>query len=188
VPDDATGVTLPDLRALTINDGRLCGHAADRDAVVAALAAGERALATARGWGDRREEARMLGYCAEAKRLLGKEADAIPRVEAALAIARDLGDEQLLRANTIRLGELARSAGDVDTAIRVLREALAAAREDRYLLDFALQHLGKALWNAGRASEAVPLLEEALAIRRASGSAGLVASTEEALAAARGSV
>jgi len=180
-------VTLPDLQALTVNDERLCGRAADARAVRDALQAGERALAAARMAGDRREVARMLGYCAEAERLLGEENRARARVEEALAIAGELGDERLRLANTIRLGELARSRGDVDTAVRVLLGALrlAEADPDGYLRDFALQHLGKALWNAGRPREAIPLLEEALALRRATGQASLAASTEEALAAAR---
>lgn len=180
-------MTLPDLQALTVNDERLCGRASDPDAVRDALRAGERALGEARAAGDRRGVARMLGYCAEAERLLGEEDRARARVEEALTIAAALGDDRLTLANTIRLGELARSRGDTDVAVRVLGEAmrLAEADPDGYLRDFALQHLGKALWNGGRPEEAIPLLEEALALRRASGRAGLVASTEEALAAAR---
>lgn len=183
-------MTLPDLQALTINDERLCGRAADADAVRAALAEAERALGEARAAGDRRVMARMLGYCAEALRLLGRETEAVSLVDKAARIARELGDARLVRANAIRRGELARSAGALDLAIHLLGDALQDARDDpdRYLVDFALQHLGKALWNAGRAGEAVPLLEEALAIRRAGGKAGLIASTEEALAAARATV
>jgi hypothetical protein len=41
------------------------------------------------------------------------------------------------------------------------------------------------LVDAGRADEAVPVLEEALELRRAAGDPSLVASTEQALARAR---
>lgn len=47
----------------------------------------------------------------------------------------------------VRLGELARSRGDTDTATRVLGDALCLsdAGPDGYLRDFVLQHLGKVL-------------------------------------------
>jgi kanamycin kinase len=47
---------------------------------------------------------------------------------------------------------------------------------------FALQHLGKALCDAGRADEAIPRLEEALSLRERTGDAALIASTRQALA------
>jgi uncharacterized protein HemY len=51
------------------------------------------------------------------------------------------------------------------------------------LLDFALQHLGKVLFEARDYSGARAALREALARRRAAGAADLVASTELALGA-----
>lgn len=180
-------MTLPDLQALTVNDDRLRGRAADPDAVRSALAHGESNLQAALASADPRQIARSLGYCAEAERLLDDFDAAERRVREALDIARALHDERLTRANTIRLGELARSCGNSDAAIRLLDGArqAAAADPDRYLLDFALQHLGKALWNAGRPHEAIPLLEQALDLRRKLCNPGLIASTQEALAAAR---
>jgi kanamycin kinase len=49
-----------------------------------------------------------------------------------------------------------------------------------------LQHLGKTLADAGRSEEATAALERALALRRAAGDPGLVASTEAALDRLRG--
>ena len=67
----------------------------------------------------------------------------------------------------------------------MLREAAALARvEAPELEDFALQHLGKCLVDAGRAPEGVEQLERALALRLRKGDATLIASTAEALARA----
>ena len=67
----------------------------------------------------------------------------------------------------------------------MLREAAALALvEAPELEDFALQHLGKCLVDAGRAAEGVEQLERALALRLRKGDPALIASTAEALARA----
>ena len=66
-----------------------------------------------------------------------------------------------------------------------LEQALVDARRSEVHIDFALQHLGKALVDAGRPARAATLLEEALELRRERGDAQLIESTEFALARAR---
>jgi len=87
----------------------------------------------------------------------------------------------------IRLAEAQRCAGELGEAGREALEALAEARDQHpELVDFSLQHLGKALLDAGEPERAAAALEEALALREAKGDEALVRSTRLALDRARG--
>ena len=140
--------SLPDLRGLSEWDERLRERASDPAAVERALAQG-------------------LTYVAHAYSLLGRYAEAV----VALAQARALLPGP---AATIRLGEAHRGAGDLGEAERLLRDALAEGGRTEH---FALQHLGKTLLDAGRAAEALPVLERALELRRELGDPALIEST-----------
>jgi len=160
---------LPDLASLARMDERLREVPTDRPAVETALAEAERRLAAG-------ETAALHTYAGQAARLLGRNESAISHLSRAL----DLEPSPQAR---IRLGEAYRCADRPDDALSELTAALAGARETPYE-DFALQHLGKALLDAGRGREAVEVLAAALELRRAKGDPLLVESTERALARA----
>lgn len=130
---------------------------------------------------DPRERCRLHGYLGNAARLLGRDDEAISELERSRELANELGDARRSTVATIRLAEAHRSADRLELAERLLREALGTGE----CRDFALQHLGKTLLDAGRRDEAIETLAAALALRRATGDAALVASTEQALALAR---
>lgn len=136
---------------------------------------------------DALEVIRMTGLIGEEYRFLGELETALPLLEVALAGAQRLGARRLEMVNCIRLATMYQYMDRHDQAEALFRRALELAREadgtDR--LDFALQHLGKCLVEMGRFEEAAACFEEALALRRAKGDAGLIASTEQALAAVR---
>lgn len=171
---------LPDLDSLGEFDGRLRAVARDAARVEAALAAARQALAEAV---EPREELRLHGYVGNALRLLGRHEEAVAAQRRALALAERLGDGRAVAVTRIRLGEALRCADELEAAETELRAALAETRRAPRLglVDFALQHLGKTLLDAGRADEAQPLLAEALALREAKGDAALVDSTRLAL-------
>lgn len=113
-----------------------------------------------------------LGDYEAAQRILGE----------ALELAVRLGDPRAEVAARINLGDALRYAGDLQAAAAQYEPALALARRtvpDR--VDFALQHYGKHLIDAGRAEEARACLREALELRRAKGDQGLIESTIKAL-------
>jgi tetratricopeptide (TPR) repeat protein len=113
-----------------------------------------------------------LGDFDAARRVLGE----------ALELASGMGDPRAEVAARINLGDALRYAGELEAAAAQYEPALALAREhapDR--VDFALQHYGKHLIDAGRPAQALACLREALELRRAKGDSGLVESTIKAL-------
>ena len=169
---------LPDLDALADWDERLRQVAREPVAV-------ERAIELARGLlditSDPREQSRVHGYLGNAARLLGRDSDAVLALQRSLDLAIALDDAELATVATIRLAEAHRCFDRLDVAEGLLHSALETGERR----DFALQHLGKTLLDAGRPGEAVEALEEALELRRAAGDRALVTSTERALALAR---
>jgi tetratricopeptide (TPR) repeat protein len=143
------------------------------------------ALATASG--DQAARLPLVGRVGELYYLLGDYQAAIPLLEEAVAGAQQLGARRLEVVNWIRLATTYQYAGRHDEAEPLFRRAIALARaaEGADRLDFALQHFGKCLVEMGRLDEAIACFEEALALRQAKGDAGLIASTEQALAAVR---
>jgi tetratricopeptide (TPR) repeat protein len=182
-----TRTTLPDLQSATTDDERLRQVVCDQEAFARGIAVAEERLGAARAECDWVEVARLLGYLGDAYRVLYRLDEAIRVLDEALSLSRQVGDQRLIIANTVRLGEANRYRDDIATAEPLLRDAVQLARESKHVVyeGFALQHLGKCLMDAGEFSEAVSVLKESLAIRRASGRDDLVSSTERALAVAR---
>ncbi|HZM80415.1 MAG TPA: tetratricopeptide repeat protein [Candidatus Limnocylindrales bacterium] len=113
-----------------------------------------------------------LGDFDSARRVLGE----------ALELALGLDDPRAEVAARINLGDALRYAGDLEAAAAQYEPALALARRavpDR--VDFALQHYGKHLIDAGRTGEAAVCLREALRLRQAKGDRALIESTVKAL-------
>ncbi|MCC3763088.1 tetratricopeptide repeat protein [Glycomyces sp. TRM65418] len=112
------------------------------------------------------------------------------RAQRVLAEALDRADTPHRRvAALVNLGDAHRYPGGLAEAEPLYREAIALARaECPGALHFALQHYGKHLIDARRPHRAVEVLTDVLAMRRRLGDPALVASTEEALSAARAAV
>lgn len=109
--------------------------------------------------------------------LLGRYAEALDHLDRAL----ELADSDYRRMSVwINLGDVYRSWGDTVTAETLYRRAVDRAG-DPEVLSFALQHLGKALAEQGRLSEARARLTEALKLRVAEGDAELIESTRTTL-------
>lgn len=181
---------LPDLQTLSTMDLRLRQVATDPDAVGRAIEMARVHLSDARSSGDRRAVIRALGYLGEAYRLAGRFDEADVALTEALLLARSSGDARSIAAGTIRLGELRRCQDRYPEAEALLREAATLADDPAHsgcaaYRDFALQHLGKTVLDAGRPDEAIALLERALTIRTAASAASLIASTEQALSRAK---
>ncbi|MEU6860592.1 tetratricopeptide repeat protein [Glycomyces sp. NPDC046736] len=109
------------------------------------------------------------------------------------AAQRVLG-EALERADTphqkvaalVNLGDAHRYAGAIEIAEPLYTEAVDLARaESPAALHFALQHYGKHLVDARRPGRAVEVLTEVLRMRERIGDAALIASTRDALEAAK---
>jgi len=172
-------VSLPDLGPLVRFDERLREVAVDASAVEAALKEAVSALEAAE---EPDQRLSLLTYAGNAARILGRADESIALFRQALESA----DGERGVAARIRLGEAYRCADRPVAAVAELEQALDSARRAGTLVDFALQHLGKALLDAGEQARAVTLLEEALELRRRRGDAELIESTECALATARG--
>jgi tetratricopeptide (TPR) repeat protein len=125
------------------------------------------------------------GQIGEAYRALGQLEPARRHLEKAVAEARAHGLRKQLGTNLVRLATALQYADAHEAAMPLFEEALVVTAETGVALDFAHQHLGKCLAELGRWGEAIGHFEQALAMRQARGDAGLIASTEEALEAAR---
>ncbi|HEY1368385.1 MAG TPA: tetratricopeptide repeat protein [Gaiellaceae bacterium] len=174
---------LPELEAFAVWDERLrqVARPADADAMADAAARAETLAAEAAEAGTRRD---LLAYAGAAYRMLGRGDDAVRCLRGALELAGGDPDARAEVVALIRLGEAERCRDRFTEAEALLRAALDRARRVGSHEDFALQHLGKCLVDAGEADEAVPVLERALALRLERGDAALVDSTRRALALA----
>ena len=174
--------SLPNLQALSRMDACLRQVATDHEEIRRAIVMAAGALADARDDGDQRVEATMLGYLAEAHRIIGNLEEAEELARAGLAVAERGTARQRLTAR-VRLGEVLRCAARYDEAIPELQAAFGEIvdTETETYRDFILQHLGKTYLNMNRRDDAFMALREALRIRKRKGDEALVASTEEAL-------
>jgi tetratricopeptide (TPR) repeat protein len=174
---------LPELEALAVWDERLrqVARPADGDAVLAAASRAETLAAEA---GDADARRRLLAYAGAGYRMVGRGDDAVPCLREALELAAGDPDPRAEVVALIRLGEAERCRDRFAEAEALLREALDRAKRLGSHEDFALQHLGKCLVDAGAPDDAVPVLERALALRLERGDADLVDSTRRALAVA----
>jgi tetratricopeptide (TPR) repeat protein len=168
-------MSLPDLRLLVRFDEQLREAPLDREAVENALSAATRALDA------HPDDVKLLVYAGNAARILGRADESIALFERALAAA----EGERASAARIGLGEAYRCADRPAEAVAQLEAALSEARHTGAHLDFALQHLGKAVLDAGDQARAAALLEEALELRRHKGDAALIESSERALALSR---
>jgi tetratricopeptide (TPR) repeat protein len=178
---------LPNLEPLTMMDAQLRQIPRDTAMFAKAIATGEQELALARAVAETSRLRRALLWCGTAHRIAGEYEIAEEQLREALELSRDASDTVQLIGTTIRLAELDRCRDAFTSAETLLRLALRLGERHgiKDYRDVALQHLGKTLIDAGSAAKAIPLLEEALVLRREKGAADLVASTEEALIRAR---
>lgn len=118
--------------------------------------------------------------------LAGELSQATPLFDFALA-RQSLDAHPYARTVTdIRLAQLHQFAGRLGAARELLEDVVLRCRNQAAaapLLDFALQHLGKVLFDAGEDRLALANFRAALELRRAAGAADLIASTECAIAA-----
>jgi tetratricopeptide (TPR) repeat protein len=179
--------SLPNLEALSMMDERLRQVPRDNAVFGQALQAGQAELDAARASGDPVRLRKALTWIGTARRIARQYDRAERELGEALELAQASGDPAQAVGEMIRLAELERCRDDFTRSETMLRVALAVIRKggDARLEDFALQHLGKTLTDAGRAGEAVAVLERALDLRQAKGDQSLIASTEEALTRAR---
>lgn len=176
---------LPPLQGLTRMDPLLRQMSTDDATVRAGIAMATRALSDARSDGDAAIESSMLGYLADAHRILGELAKAERYAREAVGMADRMSRPRRVSA-WIRLGEILRCQDRFGEAIEAHQWALEMidGASERYR-GFALQHLGKVYLNMGAFAFAEEILTEALDIHRRDGSPEHLASTEEALAQAR---
>ncbi|MDH6135692.1 tetratricopeptide (TPR) repeat protein [Kitasatospora sp. MAA4] len=114
---------------------------------------------------------------------LGNHDEARTVLRQSLDLAAALGNTRAVVATGLNLGDAHRYAGDVQGADALYRSALNTARSHHpELVDFALQHTGKNLMERGDLASAKAHLQEALRLRITKGDAGLVESTQAALA------
>jgi len=140
------------------------------------------ALAELNGTGEPRSRLDLLRRIGSGLTALGDFEAAQRVLGEALDLARGLGNPRSEVAARINLGDALRYAGDLEAAAAHYEPALALARQsvpDR--VDFALQHYGKHLIDAGRTEEAIVCLREALRLRQAKGDRALIESTIKAL-------
>jgi DNA-binding SARP family transcriptional activator len=121
---------------------------------------------------DRLESARLRGInhrgLGRAYRSLGRAPEAAEHYEAALTIARQMGDRAGEGAALGNLGRAYRDLGKMDGAIACNEEALGIARElgDRRREALWLGSLGTVYLHLGRSKEAIDCYEPALVISR----------------------
>lgn len=160
-------------------------YAEDTAMVLALLAEEQANLAAAETVGDDTARLALLGRVGERERILGRLDDATLHLQAALALAQEHGDRKREITNLIRLATALHYAEGHTEADALFRECLATIERtgEREREDFAHQHYGKCLAEMGQRDEAAAHFAHALALRRAKGDAGLIASTEAAIAA-----
>jgi predicted ATPase/class 3 adenylate cyclase len=111
---------------------------------------------------------------------------AIERLEEALAIQRDIGDDRAIARELNSLGVVHRNIGDVVPAGSLLNESLMRRRRlgDMAGVATVLTNLGILAIDRGHFDQAIELLEEAVRIDRASGVTAGVAYSSSALGTA----
>jgi hypothetical protein len=134
---------------------------------------------------DSVEGARRASYAALLFTLLGEHESARQLID--FALARQSGVERLRdrTVTEIRLAQLAQFGDRLAEAHALLETIIARCRSDRALeslLDFALQHQGKVLFDQGSFAAALGCFNEARELRRIKQQPELIASTELAIA------
>jgi hypothetical protein len=161
-PDGEPSALLAD--ALTVA-GQLLGFLGRTDPAQLEVARsyGERALVMARAAGDRLVEAHALSKLQESAYVTGDKQTGRLLAEQGVAIARELGDKQLLAE---QLQGLAAAIPDGEEKWQLRLEVLACCREtgDDMLAAGELNNLFSMELHAGRVAEGAAYLEEAVAL------------------------
>jgi predicted ATPase/DNA-binding NarL/FixJ family response regulator len=116
--------------------------------------------------------AAALGLAVDLTSFLGDSPAAVAYAEAALALARQLGDPYALGRAHFAVGLACAYLGDAPRAVAAYTAALPLLREaeEPYWVATVLAELGDNLHRAGDVEAAVPLLDEALMLQRKIGS------------------
>ena len=130
--------------------------------LAAAKEYGETALAMARAVGDRHVEAHAIGKLVESAYMRGDMVAGHELAEQGVAIARELGDVQLLGEQLLGLA----STATAEDRSRIQEEALACCRQagDVLLMAAQLSNKFSALLHAGQIEEGSASLEECVAL------------------------
>ncbi len=116
---------------------------------------------------DRAGEITTLNNLGAAWRKLGNLEKALDRHQQALAVAQDQGDDPQKATTLVQMAEVHLEGRDPAAALRDLDAALLALGKRVNRTEMDARHLqGRALAMAGRAEEALPLLQENLRRRR----------------------
>jgi len=127
-------------------------------------------------------DARHMRQLGVALLVLGRRSEALTVLGSALAICERDGETARSAAIHINIGDVHRYGGDFSAAEPHYQKALRIAQSTApELLSFAWQHLGKQRLDEGRTTEARDCLNQALALREASGDPALTAATRAAL-------
>jgi tetratricopeptide (TPR) repeat protein len=121
---------------------------------------------------DPRRRVRALQLAADVVMLSARPADARPRLERALAIAREVGDGALESAAMHSLATIALLSGSHEEAVKQLHEAMVLARKSDNPVTEAmtLTNLAAIKRMAGQRDEGFEMQKQALAIHRRIGS------------------
>ncbi|GHO78822.1 hypothetical protein KSD_65930 [Ktedonobacter sp. SOSP1-85] len=117
--------------------------------------------------------------------ILGKETEALPFIEQALALARKRGDKPFEIENLLNLATTQQYLGKRELAQALFQQALDIGRTHgvRDYEDFVLHHRGRCYVEQGKIDEARASFEQALVLREEKGDQRFIASTRNALAA-----
>jgi tetratricopeptide (TPR) repeat protein len=151
-------------RALTAN-AAVCLLQGDYGA---ATSFAERALAAARGLGERRLVANGLSNLGAIVLAAGNHERAEPLLEEAVAVAREVGDTRITALAVNNLGDLALTTGDYERAEPLFAESLELLRErgDVANVARALFNLGAVALRLGRVADAQRRLQESVSVAR----------------------
>jgi CHAT domain-containing protein/tetratricopeptide (TPR) repeat protein len=150
----------------------------------------EEALTLRRQSGARREELITLNNLGDARRQLGEPEKALDFYQQALKLALAQEDPWQEATTRLRLGEIRLEMGNPAAALREIDPALRALGQKglRFEELQALQLQARALVLAGRSQEALPVMRDVLARRKALGDRAGEAETLRTLAAAERSL
>lgn len=143
------------------------------------------ALDQARSVQDEARQLELLTWIGADTIILGKEAEALPFIEQALALARKRGDQPLEIENLLNLATAQQYLGKRELAQVLFQQALEKGRAYRVrdYEDFVLHHRGRCYVEQGKINEARVCFEQALTLREEKGDQRFIASTRKALAA-----
>ncbi|HEX7735561.1 MAG TPA: tetratricopeptide repeat protein [Ktedonobacteraceae bacterium] len=132
---------------------------------------------------DQYEQLDLMSRLGTNLTILGREDEAAPLLEQALAMAREQGNQRLEVAVLLHLATAIQYLGQCDQAQELFQEALAKARDYNQLSyeDFILHHQGRCFVEQGKRAEARTCFEQALQLRRQKGEQRGIASTQNAL-------